>query len=79
MDLVRRESLLKKGGGDTFTIKWQNPKQFLPLLLFLGVVLVVSGTGIESFTANSTLTKDGWIVVAVAVFLWIFQNGKRRH
>lgn len=58
-------------------IKLSNPKTFLPLLLFLGVVLVLIGT-----VANAGLATDGWIVVAISVLLWIlssFSNGSKRN
>ena len=64
-----------KGESKT-NIKWENPKQFLPLLLFFGIVLVVVGTGIESITTNPALATDGWIVVAIAVSLWVLKEFK---
>jgi len=59
------------------TLRLENPKRFLELLLFFGIVLVLLGTGIQTATANSTLTTDGWIVVAIAVFLWVLKESKR--
>jgi hypothetical protein len=67
-------SYSQKHGVQNMRIEWQNPKRFLPLLLFFGIILVVAGTGIESITTNSTLTQDGWIVVAIAVFLWVLKE-----
>jgi hypothetical protein len=57
-------------------ISWENPKQFLPLLLFFGIILVMVGTGIESFTTNSALATDGWIIVMIAIFLWVLREFK---
>ncbi len=51
-------------------IKLENPKQFLPLLLFLGVVLVLLGTLMQA----TSLSNDGWIVVGIAVILWVFSK-----
>jgi len=52
----------------------ENPKRFLPMLLFFGFVLVLVGTGWQSITSNPSLTNDGWIVVVVAIVLWILSN-----
>jgi len=57
----------------------QNPKRFPELLLFFGMVLVFMGSGVEAFTTNSTLTTNGWIMVAIAIFLWVLKESKRRH
>jgi hypothetical protein len=57
---------------------WENPKQFLPLLLYLGVILTVAGSGLEWVTANSAIATDGWIVVGTSVFLWVLKEfGKK--
>jgi hypothetical protein len=53
-------------------LRLENPKTFLPLMLFFGFVLVLVGTGWQSFTTNSGMVNAGWTVVAVAILLWIF-------
>jgi hypothetical protein len=58
--------------------QWQNPKNFLPLLLYFGIFLVVSGTGIQWFTANPAIETYGWIVVAVAIVLWLLKEFKHK-
>jgi hypothetical protein len=45
----------------------ENPKTFLPLMLFFGFVFVLVAMGWQSLTSNSTLVADGWIVVTVAI------------
>jgi len=59
-------------------LKLENPKQFLPLLLFFGFVLVLIGNGVETLTANPALTNDGWAMVAIAVLLWILKEAKEK-
>jgi len=56
------------------SISLENPKQFLPLLLFFGMVLVFVGTGIQGIAKNTDLASDGWIVVVMAVFLWVIRK-----
>jgi len=55
-------------------LKLENPKRFPELLLFFGIVLVLLGTGMQTATTNSTLTTDGWIVVAITVILWVLRK-----
>jgi len=59
-------------------LKLENPKQFLPLLLFFGFVLVMIGNGIETVTRSPALTNDGWAIVAIAVFLWVLKEAKKK-
>jgi hypothetical protein len=58
------------------TMKWENPKRFPELLLYFGIVLVLLGSGIEAIAKNSALTMNGWVVVAIAIFLWVFKENK---
>lgn len=59
-------------------LKLENPKQFLPLLLFFGFVLVLIGNGVETLTANPALTNDGWAMVAIALLLWVLKEAKKK-
>lgn len=55
-------------------INLENPKTFLPLLLFIGFVLILVGTGVESATSNPALVNDGWVVIGISVILWIISR-----
>ncbi len=61
-------------------INLNSPQGYLALLLFGGLLLVLLGNGIETFTADVTLANQGWMVVVVSIVLWIFARllGSRR-
>jgi hypothetical protein len=40
--------------------------------------LVISGLGIQWFTTNSTIEMYGWVVVAIAVCLWLLKEFKHK-
>ena len=63
---------------ERLAIKWENPKNFLPLLLYFGIILVVAGAGIQWVTTNPVIETYGWIVVAVAVGLWLLKEFKNK-
>lgn len=61
------------------SLNLENPKRFPELLLFFGMVLVFMGSGVEAFTTNATMTTDGWIVVVIAILLWVHKTSKNRR
>jgi len=38
--------------------------------------MVLAGAGIEWLTTNATIETDGWVVVVVAVLLWLLKEFK---
>jgi hypothetical protein len=40
--------------------------------------MVVAGAGIEWFTTNPTIETDGWIVIVVAILLWLLKEFKHK-
>lgn len=52
-------------------VNLNSPHGFLALLLFGGILLVLLGNGVQTFTTDATLVNDGWIVVGVSIALWI--------
>jgi hypothetical protein len=52
----------------------QNPKTFLPLLLFIGFVFVLIGIGVWGLTQNSGFVLLGLLLIGIAIVLWIWSE-----
>jgi uncharacterized membrane protein len=70
-------ALLVLNRGDSMGIRLENPKTFLPLLLFIGFVFSLIGIGLYSIGANPALIIFGTLIMMLAVALWIAINQKR--
>lgn len=53
-----------------------NPKAFLPLLLFTGLLFALVGKGWESLTVDSGMYSVGLLLIFVAVALWILNKAR---
>ncbi|MGA3192720.1 MAG: hypothetical protein ABSD73_09460 [Candidatus Bathyarchaeia archaeon] len=58
-------------------INLENPKTFLPLLLFIGFVFSLIGLGLWTWTSNAGLVIVGYLTMMLAVFLWVLINRRR--
>jgi len=56
------------------SLNLENPKGFLPLLLFVGFIFALIGIGFWTLTTNATITTVGFFVMTIAVALWILVN-----
>ena len=65
-----------QGERKKISILLENPKTFLPLLLFIGLVFALVGLGWQSFTSDSGVYVIGLFIIVVAVVLWVLT--KRR-
>lgn len=59
------------------SLRLENPKNFLPLLLFIGFVLLLIGIGFLTFTSSAGLIAAGVLVMFVAVALFMLMNRGR--
>lgn len=58
---------------EKMSIILENPKTFLPLLLFIGFIFVLLGSGIES-SAFGNLVGSGFFLMLVAIALWVLNH-----
>jgi len=54
-----------------------NPKNFLPLLLFIGFVFALIGKGWENLGSDSGMYSTGLLIIFLAVILWIFNEMRK--
>jgi hypothetical protein len=66
-----------RGVTNRMGITLENPKTFLPLLLFIGFVFSLIGIGLYSIGTNAGLLVTGMFVMMLAVVLWIALNRGR--
>ena len=59
------------------SLRLSNPKEFLPLLLFIGFVFSLIGIGFYSLGTNPELLVVGFFVMFVAVMLFAMMNRRR--
>ncbi len=59
------------------SINLQNPKRFLPLLLFAGMLFVLIGTGFSYVSANSEIVNLGILCMFAAVIFFALMNRRR--
>jgi len=65
--------LAGEDGDRKTSIILENPKTFLPLLLFVGFIFVLLGSGIES-SKFADLVGSGFILMMIAIALWVFSH-----
>ncbi len=67
----------RRGGIEKIGIVLENPKTFLPLLLFIGFVFTLIGFGMYNINANSDLIATGLIVIVIAIGIFSLMNRDR--
>lgn len=59
------------------SLRLENPKSFLALLLFIGFVFSLIGLGFYTWTSNAGLAILGYLTMMVAVILFVLINRRR--
>jgi membrane-bound ClpP family serine protease len=62
---------LKRKEEKHVSMRLENPKRFLPLLLFIGFVFVLMSFAVPS------MGTTGIVIMALAITLWILVNRRR--
>jgi len=57
-------------------INLSNPKTFLPLLLFIGLIFSLIGLGWWGFREDSSIFLLGLGIITLSVVLWIYEKEK---
>jgi hypothetical protein len=52
-------------------LELSNPKNFLPLLLFIGFVFALFGKGWEGLGNDSGMYSTGLLMIFLAILLWV--------
>ena len=58
-------------------LELSNPKNFLPLLLFIGLFFALFGKGWEGLGSDSGMYSTGLLMIFLAVLLWIFSEMRK--